>query len=359
MCASFLWNSLVLNKVQSHIIPCSLQTKLGTNPSLITVDLLTRKGHGEFLKRYHNTYARYALLFILAVITTCLLSYINRQKQYEAILYKLKHNYFDLEAFRSMDFKDNSLLIFNDYNTIGNKTLDNNKNSQDIERIQDNKQDQKLQDITMTMLLNNYECNKKNVYAYKKITKSFRNRIKKTIGYQEHLKRYQTILSDMTYFPVAEDTEEQYTFSYDNSWNTPRTYGGKRRHEGTDIMATCNKRGIYPIVSVSDGIIENKGWLEQGGYRIGVRSKHGGYYYYAHLYSYAPDLEIGDTVIAGQLLGFMGDTGYSKVEGTTGNFAVHLHFGIYYNEGEKETSVNPFYILKYLERNKLYYRRVE
>ena len=73
------------------------------------------------------------------------------------------------------------------------------------------------------------------------------------------------------------------------------------------------------------------------------------------MYSYAPDLEIGDKVLAGQLLGFMGDTGYSKVEGTTGNFDVHLHFGIYYMEEDEEISVNPYYILKYLEQYKLSY----
>ena len=72
----------------------------------------------------------------------------------------------------------------------------------------------------------------------------------------------------------------------------------------------------------------NIGWLELGGWRIGITSENGIYYYYAHLDSYAP-LSVGDTVTAGQLLGFMGNTGYSKVEGTKGKFDVHLHFGIY------------------------------
>ncbi|HEX3022933.1 MAG TPA: M23 family metallopeptidase, partial [Lachnospiraceae bacterium] len=75
--------------------------------------------------------------------------------------------------------------------------------------------------------------------------------------------------------------------------------------------------------------------------------------YYAHLHSYAPEIEIGDEVKAGDLLGFMGDTGYSKVEGTTGNFDVHLHFGIYYDEAGEEKSVNPYWVLRYLEDYKL------
>ena len=49
----------------------------------------------------------------------------------------------------------------------------------------------------------------------------------------------------------------------------------------------------------------------------------------------------------------MGDTGYSKTEGTTGNFPVHLHVGIYIFHGEEEISVNPYWVLKYLENRKI------
>ena len=66
--------------------------------------------------------------------------------------------------------------------------------------------------------------------------------------------------------------------------------------------------------------------------------------------SYAA-LEIGDKVNAGDLLGFMGDTGYGE-EGTTGKFPVHLHVGIYIYPGE-ETSVNPYWILRYLENRRI------
>ena len=50
----------------------------------------------------------------------------------------------------------------------------------------------------------------------------------------------------------------------------------------------------------------------------------------------------------------MGDTGYGKVEGTSGNFAVHLHFGIYIaTKNYSELSVNPYTVLKYLEAKTL------
>ena len=112
-------------------------------------------------------------------------------------------------------------------------------------------------------------------------------------------------------------------------------------------MASENVRGLYPIVSMTDGVVENKGWLEKGGYRIGIKAPSGAYFYYAHLDSYAK-LEIGDEIKAGDIRGFMGDSGYGP-EGTTGKFPVHLHLGIYiYPEGE-EISVNPYWVLRWVE----------
>ncbi len=114
-------------------------------------------------------------------------------------------------------------------------------------------------------------------------------------------------------------------------------------------MADYNVRGYYPVVSISDGIVEKIGWLELGGYRLGIRCKSGGYFYYAHLYDYAEGINEGSQVKAGQLIGYMGDSGYSKVEGTVGNFDVHLHLGIYVMYEGEELSVNPFHLLKRLQ----------
>ena len=122
-------------------------------------------------------------------------------------------------------------------------------------------------------------------------------------------------------------------------------------------MASVQKRGYYPIISTSDGTVEKMGWLPAGGYRIGIRSPGGVYYYYAHLADYEDSITVGSSITAGQLIGYMGDTGYSEVEGTTGNFPIHLHFGMYLNnEDGEEVSFNTFYLLKILEKRKLKYR---
>lgn len=173
-----------------------------------------------------------------------------------------------------------------------------------------------------------------------------------TPNFQELYEYYRAIITDLKYFPVP--MVEEADISYIDSWSEPRNYGGDRKHEGTDLMASNNQRAFFPILSITDGTVEKMGWLEQGGYRIGIRSTSGGYFYYAHLDSYAQDLEPGDRVIAGQLLGFMGDSGYG-VEGTTGKFDVHLHLGIYVNTAEGEMSINPYWILQMLEKYRINY----
>ncbi len=159
-----------------------------------------------------------------------------------------------------------------------------------------------------------------------------------------------SVWSDLLCFPVGKIAgKPDDNVVFENSWMQSRTFGGDRGHEGTDIMASENVRGIYPVYSMTDGVVENIGWLRLGGYRIGIRSPSGAYFYYAHLAEYAKDFQIGETVSAGTFLGFMGDTGYSDVEGTTGNFAVHLHMGIYLNDKDgTEFSVNSYPMLSYL-----------
>lgn len=163
---------------------------------------------------------------------------------------------------------------------------------------------------------------------------------------------YRMILSDIEYFPIPKVEAKEYWYS--NSWEADRTYGGDRKHYGTDIMDVKDERSSFPIVSMTDGVIENIGWLELGGWRIGIRTQNNAYFYYAHLDKYAKNLKTGMKVEAGDLLGYMGNSGYGK-EDTYGKFQVHLHLGISLplNNEIKEYWINPYWILRYLENNKV------
>lgn len=154
------------------------------------------------------------------------------------------------------------------------------------------------------------------------------------------------LLQEMQCFPV----EEEQACDFQDGYGDGRTYGGKRTHEGIDVMSRSGKRGELSVCSVSDGMVEKLGWLPLGGYRVGIRSPQGYYFYYAHLEKYAPGLKEGQEIRAGEALGLMGDTGYGE-EGTRGKFPVHLHFGVYRMSHGSEESLNPYYLLQYLQKN--------
>lgn len=211
--------------------------------------------------------------------------------------------------------------------------------------------------LTTLMIQNDYDLrNKDDLFFSSRLLLASR-----PADYRKLRHAYEMVLGDLKYFPVplslCRDTPD---VTYEDGWLEGRNYtggsasGSSRRHEGCDIMGEQKPSGFYPVVSMSDGIVEKMGWLEMGGWRIGIRAPGGAYLYYAHLYGYVPDLKEGDPVTAGQLLGYMGDTGYGIQEGTSGNFPVHLHVGIYIRTDHyEEMSVNPYWILRFLEKKRL------
>lgn len=174
----------------------------------------------------------------------------------------------------------------------------------------------------------------------------------KPVEFKKLSNGYAAVFSDISCFPVPVSTRKETPFvTYADSYGSPRSYGGERSHEGCDIMGNVRPRGFYPVLSMTGGVVEQVGWMEKGGWRIGVRAPSGAYFYYAHLYRYATQWKVGDAVFPGTLLGYMGDSGYGVQEGTVGNFDVHLHLGIYLRTDHyEEMSVNPYWVLRYSER---------
>lgn len=129
-----------------------------------------------------------------------------------------------------------------------------------------------------------------------------------------------------------------YGYSHCSDFGNSRTYGFARKHLGNDLMGSLGT----PIVAVEGGVVEALGWNRYGGWRVGIRSFDGKrYYYYAHLqkdHPFAENLKEGDLVQAGDLIGFMGRTGYSDKENVNNIETVHLHFGmqLIFEESQKE-----------------------
>ncbi len=174
----------------------------------------------------------------------------------------------------------------------------------------------------------------------------------KPVEFQKLKNSYAMIFSDIFCFPIPASVRQETPFvEYADGFGDPRSYGGERMHEGCDLMGSSRPRGFYPVLSMTGGVVENVGWLEKGGWRIGIRAPSGAYFYYAHLYKYAKEWEVGEKIEPGMLLGYMGDSGYGVQEGTVGNFDVHLHLGIYLKTDHyEELSVDPYWVLRYSER---------
>ena len=146
-----------------------------------------------------------------------------------------------------------------------------------------------------------------------------------------------------------------FSYNHCDDFGARRTFGYERKHLGHDMMGTLGT----PIVAVEGGVVEALGWNRYGGWRVGIRSFDSKrYYYYAHLQKdnpYAPGLEVGDIVQPGDLLGFMGCTGYSDEENVNNIEIVHLHFGIQLifdesqKEGPSEIWIDPYQITKLLD----------
>ena len=136
------------------------------------------------------------------------------------------------------------------------------------------------------------------------------------------------------YSPVAAG----YRYSHCSDFGNSRSFGFARKHLGNDLMGSAGT----PIVAVEGGVVEAMGWNRYGGWRVGIRSFDSRrYYYYAHLqkdHPFAEGLQEGDIVQAGDLIGFMGRTGYSDRENVNNIETVHLHFGmqLVFDESQKE-----------------------
>lgn len=148
-----------------------------------------------------------------------------------------------------------------------------------------------------------------------------------------------------------------YYRDYDD-FGAGRSYGFDRKHLGHDMIGSVGT----PIVAVESGYVEELGWNQYGGWRVGIRSfDKKRYYYYAHLrkdFPYNKSLQVGSEVTAGDVIGYLGRTGYSIKENVNNIDVAHLHIGmqLIFDESQKdcysEIWIDMYPITQLLYRNK-------
>ena len=149
-----------------------------------------------------------------------------------------------------------------------------------------------------------------------------------------------------------------YSYTHYDDFGASRSYGYRRSHLGHDLMGSVGT----PVIAVESGYIEACGWNQYGGWRIGIRSFDGKrYYYYAHLrkdYPYQSNLKEGSLVTAGDVIGYLGHTGYSSTENTNNIAEPHLHFGLQLifdesqKEGNNEIWIDCYELIRFLAINR-------
>ena len=118
-------------------------------------------------------------------------------------------------------------------------------------------------------------------------------------------------------------TAGRYVFPVYGATSYIDTYGAARSdvtyHHGDDIFGQLGQ----PLVAVADGTVFSVGWNKVGGNRLWILDQQGNQFYYAHLSAFSTAATNGAHVKAGQVVGFMGNTG--DAEGTP----YHLHFEVH------------------------------
>ncbi len=155
-----------------------------------------------------------------------------------------------------------------------------------------------------------------------------------------------------------------YPYQHCSDFGNQRSFGFARKHLGNDLMGSEGT----PIIAVEGGVVEAMGWNRYGGWRIGIRSFDSKrYYYYAHLqkdHPFVKDLKEGDIVNAGDIIGFMGRTGYSDKENVNNIQTVHLHFGmqLVFDEAQKECNseiwIDVYPLVRLLSNHRSSYKKV-
>lgn len=202
--------------------------------------------------------------------------------------------------------------------------------------------------------------NSKNYEYYKSVYQAVlgeflgKYKIRKKSNNEGAANEWQEAYGLKVFSPIA----KTFPFAHYDDFGASRSYGYSRPHLGHDMMAATGT----PVIAVESGIVEIMGWNQYGGWRVGIRSfDKKRYYYYAHLRQNRPfhvDLKNGSIVKAGDVIGYVGRTGYSTKENVNNIDKSHLHWGmeLIFDESQKECDneiwIDLYAITKLLEKNK-------
>ena len=239
------------------------------------------------------------------------------------------------------------LLAYLSCKNGGNFKNFNQKDLNDL--IEELKNGQTMDDLTQNMKFYNYYYD-----SYSAVLGGFIGNYSMEVANEDGTKSYQEKYGLKAFLPIAKN----YSFSHYDDFGNSRSYGFKRTHLGNDLMGSIGT----PIIAIESGMVENIGWNQYGGWRVGIRSfDTKRYYYYAHLrknHPYVAGLEEGSIVKAGDVIGYLGMTGYSTKENVNNINVPHLHFGmqLIFDDSQvdspNEIWIDVYHIIEFLMKNR-------
>ena len=128
-------------------------------------------------------------------------------------------------------------------------------------------------------------------------------------------------------------TMSGYTITDDFEWRTNPITGKREHHSGIDVSGLGYGAPVY---AANNGTIITKKYQSDYGYYITINHNNGYWTLYAHMSKFAPNINVGDVVQKGQLIGYIGSTGWAT--------GPHLHFEVWKNC--THCRINPFAIYR-------------
>jgi len=156
---------------------------------------------------------------------------------------------------------------------------------------------------------------------------------------------FRNILTEIRFFPIpiGFDNEFEPSYMYGDSFNTHNAAIRNPRAGGTDIFDRENVPGRVPAVAMASGTVIRSGRTNNLGYRVEIRGERGTVFTYAHLHTITESVRVGETIVAGEIIGSIGNSGIGQ--GRTGNQApVRLHLTI---SPQTRLTMSAFYINPY------------
>ena len=175
----------------------------------------------------------------------------------------------------------------------------------------------------------------------------------RTIDIERYEEIFRNLLSELRFFPIplGFDLDPLPSYMFGDSWGTAVPGMANTRFPGgTNIYDRENVPGRIPVIAMASGSVMGAERTPELGYSIEILGERGTVFTYSHLNSINGDIEQGAPVVAGQLLGSMGNTGGLGAQLPQGNAPVRLRITIAPQTNiARDFHINPYPFLSLLQ----------